>query len=961
MIYIKMQKSLKALSLTILGLLISFSFANTIFAKELPQSFSTEAFWYDGKWAHERSDLPKDPSVSFGRLSNGMRYAIIPHNQPPNRVSLYLNVQVGSLMEEEHEQGFAHFVEHMAFNGSKNFPAGSLIPFFQDNGMSFGGDTNAHTSLHETVYKLNLAKNDKQSIQSGLNILRDFADGILFEEHEVAEEIGVILSEKKVRDSEAARNREERQAFMYPNTVFTQSIIGSEAHIKSANSQNLSAFYNKWYTADRMMLVAVGSVQIKQLESMIKATFSSIEKPNKIEEVQAWGDPKNQGERFRSEKRPIDGTELSLTMHFERVHKHDSKARQEELLITNFINYALDRRLARISEENAGLWTFARSIDRHDSGFLPSVMFVANTTKKNWEKVLEIFAEEKKRMQLFGLTQEELDAAKAYYLNQLNRYAEEFSSMNNSDIASLFVYSANMDKVYTSIEYDKKLYDELAKKIDLNSVNNLAKNVYANDNITVVVGSSNPPSVRNIKKIWTQAKNINVTPYIFKKEGEFPYLPLPELKNINDLPKLEKREIVRVDNKIVNLFSAKLANNIEFYALPLYFTNEGVSVQLIYGNGYSSINDKDIALAKLSSMVMRSSGLGSLSLADTKKISENIGGIAKESFGLEHFEISASGDRDELLALIQTVWTQYKDPKPTEQALVNVKLALQNQEHAKNNTLQGIVKEKGSNYFYGNLARYSSLSYKEASRIQLKSIENFVAQARQSGDIKILVSGDFNINEAYKLIASYFSDIENNSSVITGIKKKISFPTNKKTLLKVKEEIDQATLHAAWYAPMQYSDRKTMATRQLAAAVLRDKLREDIREKMGASYSPSIVYRVPVNENDYAILQIMIPTDNQNLAQVQEYVRDLQAFEVSQELLNRLRLPMFTSLESNKKNNTTWQRLVRSELIYDMPFIEWDKDYRALLESITAKEVTEAINLLLSSPYAEWAIHTVNK
>ncbi len=127
-----------------------------------------EVPWYNGHWAHEYSDLAPDSRVHFGRLDNGMRYAVIPHAKPEGRASLYLDVQAGSLMEEDQELGFAHFVEHMAFNGTRRFPPQSLIPFFQQNGMSFGGDSNAHTTLDETVYKLNLASTDANAVSTGL-------------------------------------------------------------------------------------------------------------------------------------------------------------------------------------------------------------------------------------------------------------------------------------------------------------------------------------------------------------------------------------------------------------------------------------------------------------------------------------------------------------------------------------------------------------------------------------------------------------------------------------------------------------------------------------------------------------------------------------------------------------------------------------------------------------------------
>ena len=166
--------------------------------------------------AHEGSDIPADPAVKWGLLENGLRYAILPNAEPPNRVSMRLFVDAGSLMENDDQQGLAHFLEHMAFNGTKNFPAGEMVEYFQRLGMGFGNHTNAHTSFNETVYKLELPNSDAAMIDEGMKLFRDYADGMLLLAGEIDEERGIILSEKRDRDSVSWRTFVEQIKFAFP-------------------------------------------------------------------------------------------------------------------------------------------------------------------------------------------------------------------------------------------------------------------------------------------------------------------------------------------------------------------------------------------------------------------------------------------------------------------------------------------------------------------------------------------------------------------------------------------------------------------------------------------------------------------------------------------------------------------------------------------------------------------------
>ena len=232
------------------------------------------------KWAHETSDLKPDPSITFGTLSNGIRYAIMPNAEPPKRISMRLYVDAGSLMENEQQQGLSHFIEHMAFNGTKNFPAGEMVEYFQRLGMSFGGDTNAHTSFKETVYKLELPKPDSDMVDQGMLLFRDYADGMLMSQEEIEKERGVILSELITRDSAEWRTQKEAYKFALPDSLISKRFpIGKKEVIKGAGRPEFMNYYNKWYTSDRMALVIVGDVKPKEIVPIITKHFSSMSAP----------------------------------------------------------------------------------------------------------------------------------------------------------------------------------------------------------------------------------------------------------------------------------------------------------------------------------------------------------------------------------------------------------------------------------------------------------------------------------------------------------------------------------------------------------------------------------------------------------------------------------------------------------------------------------------------------------
>ena len=232
--------------------------------------------------AGEGSDLKADPKAVFGSLDNGFNYIVYPNAEPPGQFSVRLHIAAGSLMEKDNQRGLAHFLEHMVFNGSKNFTPDELIPKMQRLGIAFGAHANAYTSFDETVYMLDLPNLDKETVDLTFTVMRDFADGALLLKDEIDKERGVIISEKTSRDSVGYRMMLKQFEYLLPGSRLMQRVpIGTEEVIKGAPRERFTEFYNDFYTPSRMTFVVVGDFKVEEMEKRVRETFISMTNPEK--------------------------------------------------------------------------------------------------------------------------------------------------------------------------------------------------------------------------------------------------------------------------------------------------------------------------------------------------------------------------------------------------------------------------------------------------------------------------------------------------------------------------------------------------------------------------------------------------------------------------------------------------------------------------------------------------------
>ena len=350
-------------------------------------------------WPHEKSDLKPDPNVVWGKLENGFRYVLMKNKEPKDRVSMHLNVQAGSLNEREDERGVAHFLEHMLFNGSENFEPGELVKYFQSIGMQFGPDANARTGLDETVYDIILPNGDMKSIEDGLLVLKDYAQGALILEEQVDSERKIILAEKRSRDSASYRTFEETFEFEFPESLISKRLpIGDEEVIASADRKLLKGFYDAWYRPEKMMIVMVGNFEPAVAESLIKEKFSDMVARAPARPEPDLGKLRHFGIKpFYHYEEDSGDASVSVEVLEMTGRRPDSASLKETILKKDIADAIVQNRLDRILRKPDVPFTGASIRSGLIFNEILTAEISARSSEENWEKSLAAIEQELRR------------------------------------------------------------------------------------------------------------------------------------------------------------------------------------------------------------------------------------------------------------------------------------------------------------------------------------------------------------------------------------------------------------------------------------------------------------------------------------------------------------------------------------------------------------------------------------
>jgi len=893
-------------------------------------------------WPHELSDLEPDPAVTWGKLDNGLRYAILPNAEPPDRVSLRLFVDAGSLMENEDQQGLAHFLEHMAFNGTTNFPAGEMVEYFQRLGMAFGSHTNAHTGFRETVYKLELPEAKPEILDEGFKLLRDYADGMLLGQEEVDRERGVILSEKRTRDSPDWRSFVDWVEFAFPDhKIGSRLPIGKEEVITEAPRERFVEFYNKWYTADRMVIVAVGDVETAAIEKLIKDYFTDLRTGDTPDPE--MGTVAQEGVRAHYYSDPqATATSVSIETYREYDMGVDSAERREENLILMLASSMITRRLDKLSKQADSkiIDPSTHFSDLFDLNYVEYVSIDARCKPEDWESALSTLDQELRRALEYGFTDAELAEAKAKALNRAENQAKSKPTRQSRALADQIAGLMGSEEVFTDpvtdLERVKKSLDGITTERCLASIKAMWGDlddvtVYASGNVTIEGEET------AILSAYSESQNIAVEPPEEKEQAEFAY-------SVDSEP----GEIVnRTDVEELGITQIQFANNVRANFKVTDFEKERVRVAARIGGGQLTQPLDKPGINMFASSTFNLGGLEAHSADDLQALLA--GKTVGSGFSVDEdaFQLSGATTPDDLKLQLELMRAQILHPGYREEAAWQFEKQIgQLYQQLKFNP-NGIMGNEVEKLIHSGDPRFGFPEQEILESRTMEEVKSWVDPQLEGSYLEVTLVGDFDLETGIDLVARTFGTMPEREAEKPAYTeaRKVTFPTdNSEATFEFETEIPKSMSLIYWPTTDQ-SDIQVTRRLGMLSTIFRDRLRVKVREELGDAYSPYARNSSSEVFTDYGYLFGLVEAAPDQAAKVAQVIKDigesLAKDGVTEDELDRAKKPLITMIEEYRRDNTYWMSSVAMRSQEEPERLEWSRTFIPDYKSITVEEMNE--------------------
>jgi len=891
-------------------------------------------------WPQEQSDIPADPKAVFGKLPNGMRYLIYPNAEPPGRVSLRLHIAAGSLMEAEDQRGLAHFLEHMVFNGSKNFTPEELIPRMQRLGIAFGAHVNAYTSFDETVYMLDLPDLSKDMLDLGFTVMRDFGDGAKLDTAEIDKERGVILSEKTSRDSVSYRLMEQQFEELLPDSLVTKRFpIGVEDVISKAPRERFVDFYTRFYTPERMTFVVVGDVDPATIEARIKDSFASMANPAEPGKNPPLGEivsPEGIKPAVFSDKE-VSATELSLVSvrPFSRVA--DSTTRRLSMLPLGIAHAAIGRRFERIAKQEGS--AIAKGSASRDELFNYAELgsFDVTVTDDRWQEALPILEQEYRRALEFGFTDSEIAEAKANILNAYQQAVKTAPTRKSESLASGIARSLNEGTVFSTPETDLEIIEKGLDTASPETCHAAFRDFWADRGLHLVLTTKvEPDNARGtLLTIYEESRSKEVEAPEQKNMTVFGYTDFGPAGTVKS----------RKDAKDLSLTQCILSNGIRFNFKKTDFEKGTIRLHTRFGSGKLTQPKDTPGLDLFVGSVFDAGGLGKHSVDDLQQIlaGKNVG----TGFGIsdDTFTLSGRTTPEDLELQLQLMCAQITDPGYREEALSQFKKAIpmifQQLRHSPAGAQAGM-----DAWMHGNDSRWGVPDEAKLASYTMDDAKKWLTPALTQDYLELSIVGDFEESTLLPLVLKTFGALPTRAEEKPALAaaRKVTFPkTPAEKTFTYESKIPQGTAMIIWKTDGLRGNTKLFRRLNLLSEILTDRLRKEIREKLGASYSPNAGANGSEGLEGFGFLAaecVGKAEDTKRLADIAAQLAETLAKEgTDDDELERARKPLQAQLEKSKRDNTYWLGTVLAQSQEDKERLDLIRGRDADYASITSKDL----------------------
>ncbi len=887
--------------------------------------------------------LPFSNKITTGKLENGITYYIIKNKYPEKKIEFRLNVLTGSLNETEEEQGIAHFVEHMAFNGTKNFKHNELVSFLEEAGLTFGKHSNAYTSTNVTDYQLTIPSDRKDLVKKAYIIMADWANGLLFNPEEIDKEKGVIMEEWRMRKSAGSRIRKKFNKTLFANSRYPKrDPIGKMDIIKNADRKLLKGYYDKWYTPGNMSVIVVGDIDIQETVKDIETAFSGIKKrktPRKKDDtipyleglrVVSISDPEFKGLRCGFDFLWQDKKIISLNDFEKRVYKNTA------------LSMFRKRLNLKISEKKLPmLRAFSTVRDLVPGTDIGRFIFIP--ARKQVKKGFEALFTEMERVKKFGFTNTELEQYKKEIFTFLREKARPDKRFESADLANKII-SYDIKKDYILDPQTKlDLYEKIFKTISTDKINSAFSDILsAKSKIASVLMHESDKglaiSKKEIEELLKKASIKNLKPYFLEKPRKGFMEKAPKGGKIISSSKIDS-----VDAKIYTL-----SNNVKIIVKKNNFNPGEFFVKGMKKGGYSTLEGDDFRISLHTSEIINESGFKNI------KPREIPGLLAGKQVNISPFSsdyfvgFSGRGTTSDAKTLFEMLHLYFTQPDVDEKILENYKTGLRETlENNKKNKMYNFindawVKINNSNY------RSKKLGKKDIELLEKGRILKVYNKLFSGIDSYIFtITGDIDEKQILKLASVYMGGIKPENIKSDYKNRNVEFKKNttgKNIIISGGGEVEnRATVKILFQKKADFSIENSLKA-LLLKKIIETKMRTQIREEKGGVYSISEYLRLKPYPYPKFSSTISFTCDPARVLEIIDATRvilkNIHNNGITKEELDNAKNQLLTTIKTFYKDNLFWVSSLCSYNLFDWPF-EKLAQKKKMIEALTIDDINK--------------------
>lgn len=887
--------------------------------------------------------LPTDPNLVIGKLDNGLAYVIRKHANPENRSAVWIHISSGSLNESENTRGIAHYLEHMAFNGSKNFPPGTVVDYFQSIGLAFGRDQNAFTSFDQTTYQLYLPDTKPATIDRALTFMSDVAGRLLLQPEEIEKERGIIIEEKRTRASAQQRVQDQIFEKLAPGSTFGRRLpIGTEETIKGVQRPDFQAYYNRFYVASNMTVIVVADADPAPIVEMIRKQFADLPKVDRPADLPVGVKPYTESRAIVATDPELKDASLQIVRIQEPKPAARTVAEERKDLVELIGTWAFNRRIGRQLAEGRASFLSASASLQDITGALRLRGASAGGRPDKWRQMLTDLATDLRRAELHGFSDTEISDARTALIAQAEEAVSRESTVParavlarlNGDIAR----GAPLMSAQQRLDLLKRLLPSIAPA-EVSAAFAANFSGPATFVLTLPTGGD-VPSESDLIKLGEAA--LAVTP---EKEAEA--ARAASLMTKAPAPGKVAERAVHAASAVA---SAWLDNGVRVHHRFMDQQKNQATISISLAGGAIEETDATRGLAEVGALAWSRQATSSLSSTQIRDLMTGKKVRVNGAAGRDTLTLTVSGNPEELETGLQLAHLLLTDPKIEQAAFDQWKQNQERQLERKKVDPRLIIGDAVASTFFPQPteARNRPLTAEQLARITLDAAQKELLRRIKSAPIEVAVVGDIPEARAMELVAQYLGSLPSRDRVTPATfanLRKIERP--KGPLINevvVDIQTPQGIVLDGFFGP-DIQNVRDVRLMQMASRLLSTRMVKTVREEKQLVYSISAASQPAAEYPGYGLFLATAPTDPSKTAALAETLEQMYSeFAKSgptDEELATARVQFANQLAETMKEPPFWLARL-STLTYRGLNLDDTMAAPDAYQAFTAKEVQEA-------------------